>query len=107
MSNHPNNNQEKNQGNPASVPGKDQKKESFPIKAYRKLREWSVTSKWGRRITRVTALAGVGGACYGCYKLGQKKSVPVTVYIREGVEEEEKKEGIPAEEPAREETAAE
>lgn len=89
MSN-PNQNPKKVNGEGTNDSGKKQEgaKESFVGKIL-KIRDKVMGSKVGRGIVRGLKVAGVGGIAYASYKAGKKSVVPTTVYIKEGVTEEE------------------
>lgn len=73
------------------------RKEGFVVKLRRKwdLFKMSPVGKW--TIRAATGMT-IGGTGFLCYKAGQKSAKPVTVYIREGVDEIE----TPAEEETEE-----
>lgn len=54
-----------------------------------KTRDRIMASKLGRGIVRGLKVAGVGGIAYASFRAGKKSVVPTTVYIKEGVTEEE------------------
>ena len=56
-------------------------------------------SKAGRIGLRIVKAIGVGGIAYCSYKAGAKSVKPTTVYIREGVTEDEESETEPTETP--------
>ena len=102
MSNHNRNinnqNGNGNQGTPGTTGNGGKEKESFIKKAIG-LRDRVMASKIGRGVVRGLKALGVGGLVYVSYKAGVKSVKPTTVYIREGVTEEE--------EPATEEVITE
>ena len=55
----------------------------------KKTRDKIQNSKTARIVVRGLKVAGVGGLAFGCYKAGAKSVKPTTIYIREGVTEEE------------------
>ena len=72
-----------------------------------KTRDRIKASKAGRFGIKVLKGLGVGGVAYLSYKAGAKSVKPTTIYIREGVAEEEEPEEEPTETPEPAETEEE
>lgn len=77
-----------NNGQNAASNGQQTKKETF-IGKILKTRDKIMASKAGRIVVRGLKVAGVGGLAFASYKAGAKSVKPTTIYIREGVTEEE------------------
>lgn len=57
-----------------------------------KMRDNIKASKTGRVFIRIAKGVTIGAGAYGAYRLGQKSVKPTTVYISEGVEEDNEEE---------------
>ena len=99
--NHPVNPANNNGGSASANGGKKEEKVSI-IGKVRKIRDRIMANKFGRIAVRGLKVVGVGAIGFASYKAGAKSVKPTTIYIREGVTEEEPKteEPVPEEEPA-------
>ena len=78
--------------NGADVPvdgGKKAKEKTSFFGKIIKIKDRIMNNKVGRGIVRGLELAGVAGIGFVSYKAGAKSVKPTTIYIREGVTEEE------------------
>lgn len=94
MSNHQNrNNNTPNGGNgngAAGNPAPKQKEKTSFVGKILHIRDKVMESKTGRIIVKGLKIAGVGAVAFGSFKAGERHVKPTTIYIKEGVTEEEK-----------------
>lgn len=104
MSNHnrPNGNIPNNgAATPADNGGKKEETKQTFVKKLMKTRDRIKANKAGKILLKVGKAIGVGGLAFLSYKAGARSVKPTTVYIREGVTEEE--EPVKDQEPETEE----
>ena len=96
MSNQNQKNPAENGGNGTPAPEPAAKEKKTLTQRILHVRDKVMASKAGRIAVRGLKAVGVGGIAFLSYKAGAKSVKPTTIYIREGVTEEEEK---PVEEP--------
>ena len=103
MSNHQNHNSNPVNGGNGAAPdngGGKQEKQSIGVRVM-KARDKVMASKAGRIVVRGLKVLGIGGLAYASYKAGAKSVKPTTIYIHQGIAEENE-EPVEQNEPAEE-----
>lgn len=92
----PNPNNGANNGGTPDNGGKKEEKKTLATRIM-KARDKVMASKAGRLAVKGLKVLGLGGVAYFSFKAGAKSVKPTTIYIREGVTEEEEPEDEPTE----------